>query len=471
MVARHTQPNPDLMIKKLYHIGLIAYLALFILSIVFYKERIVFVDCAYQLFQILRTSDFTIQNYRYGAIVTQIYPLLCAKLSVPLNASIYVYSASFIIHFATCYWISGRVLKQYGIALSILLFNILFVTDTFYWAQSELPQGAVFLLLTLAVMRSEIFIHKPILQALLLVPMIVLSTLFHPILFIAAIFLAGYFAINNKIITNKKIFFIAAAALLITFYLKLRFVVTAYDTKAMKTTDNIFSKIADWPNLYSTRHFIKHMLGRFMWIPVCSAIIGIIYIKERKWLNLLLFTAFMVGYTIIINTSYPTDYTKDFYIENLYLPLSIFIAIPFVFDVLPRLEQKQLGYILFVLILATGLVRIYLNHDTYTNRLTWERNLLKNNPGKKMLIAETPAIADTLIMAWGTPYEFWLLSTTESAGKETANIFVTDTLDKFYLAHWDRKSFITNWQVIDYSALPEKYFNLNDTFSRYEIVR
>ena len=135
------------MFKIIYRIGFIGYLFLFILSAVFYKERTVFTDIAYHLFYLLKDGTFAIQNFRYGAAFTQIFPLAASWLSLPLSTVMFFYSVGFTIFYFTCYVVAGSVFKNHKLALILLLFNFLFVTDTFYWIQSELPQGIAFSIL------------------------------------------------------------------------------------------------------------------------------------------------------------------------------------------------------------------------------------------------------------------------------------------------------------------------------------
>lgn len=65
------------------------------------------------------------------------------------------YSIGFMAYYLICYFICGSLLKQYDFALIILLLNLLFVTETFFYTPSELPQGIALLMVTFAFVRNK----------------------------------------------------------------------------------------------------------------------------------------------------------------------------------------------------------------------------------------------------------------------------------------------------------------------------
>lgn len=139
------------MFKRLYYIGFAGYLVLFIFSVIFFKERTVFGDIAYHLFPILKDNTFLIPNFRFGAFLTQLYPLLTSRAGRPLSSVMMAYSVGFIFYHFIYYLICGLICKRYDFGIIILLFNLLFLSHTFYWIQSELPQAINLFILLLAV--------------------------------------------------------------------------------------------------------------------------------------------------------------------------------------------------------------------------------------------------------------------------------------------------------------------------------
>jgi hypothetical protein len=171
----------------------------------------------------------------------------------------------------------------------------------------------------------------------------------------------------------------------------------------------------------------------------------------------------------LINVSYPDAATPNFYIENLYLPIGIFIALPLVYDVMVLIRSERLSIIMIALIIVTGCMRMYTTHVPYTARLNWERAFLSKNSDKKLLVNAKVVPMDTLIISWGTPYEFWLLSTMEN--KKTASIIISDNPDELSWALRDKDKFLTTWGSFSYDNLPHRYFKFSDTATTYTLIK
>ena len=86
-----------------------------------------------------------------------------------------------------------------------------------------------------------------------------------------------------------------------------------------------------------------------------------------------------------------------------------------------------------------------------------------------MVVVLVLVIIIIVLMAWGTPYEFWLLSTTEQG--TTASIIIDDKPELRPWAALLRKSLVVNWGIFPYSELNPKYFHFTDTTTGYEIIK
>ena len=112
------------MYKRLYFIGIGAYAIMLFFSILFYKERIIFLDTAFTLFHIIKDNHFYIGFYRFGDAFNQIPPFLAIKSGLSLKIAMIAYSAGFVVYYFICYFICG-CLKRYDFALIVLLLNML----------------------------------------------------------------------------------------------------------------------------------------------------------------------------------------------------------------------------------------------------------------------------------------------------------------------------------------------------------
>lgn len=461
--------SPDKMYRSSYKLGFIAYTCLIIMAIIFYQERTVFVDIAYHMFHILKDDTFAIQNFRFGAIFTQLIPLVGGKLQLSLDTIMLLYSAGFIVYYFICYAICGSVLKQYGLALVLLLGNILFVTDTFFWIQSELPQGLAFMMVVLSLVNySKSKPDNPWLLSLVFAGGVTVA-FFHPLLLFPLGFIFLYSLLNSELFLNKKLFLSFFIFYLLIVVIKTIAFKTPYDNTAFSGVKNFLTLFPDYFTIDSNKVLLKNFITKYYWIPVVSIWLVVVYVSKKEWLKLGLLVVAVTGYFLLINVSYPSGAT-DFYIENLYLPIGIMLAVPLVYDIFPVLSfrNKNMPILLIATIITTGLLRIFIHSDPYVARLEWGKGILNKYEGKKVLMHSSEAPMDTLLMTWGTPYEFWLLSTAEKG--TSASIAILDDIEGVKWAAGNKQDFITQWGVFNYKDLPKTYFKFSDTTSSYILM-
>lgn len=456
------------MYKPLYKVGVAAYLMFFLFAILFFRERTIFIDVSFILYEIIRDNELAVQVYRFGSGITQSFILLGRRLDMSLEHIMLLYSAGVAFYYFVCYIICGRVLKRYDVALGLLLFNILFVTDTFYWIQAELPQGVAMLFVLLAFVQSDIAKKGGVLIYLLTAALVITVSFFHPLLFIPGLYIVLFHTSKWDRIENKKLFYFSVIVFVIAQLVKAKWFGNPYDTEATQKKENLKLFFPNYLDLYSTKTFIKNWLGSFIWIPISSLFIIVVTIVKRRWVELALFLGFMVGYTILICASYPNEQTQAFYIENLFLPLAIIIAIPFIYNVIPQLNKK-LTIGLFLLVIIMGCIRIYNKHHFYSERIAWEREFLKEHIDEKVIVDSKLVPMQKVIMTWGTCYEFWLLSTIEYG--RTASIIIHDNPESMLMSHWDTRYFKTAWGAETYDQLPEQYFKFQDTVTAYKVLK
>jgi hypothetical protein len=457
--------------KGLYFFGFIAYAFLFLFAVLFFKERTIFADIAYQLF-VLITDGFSIQNFRFGAIGTEVFPLAAARIHLPLASVMMVYSIALVLYHFLYYLLIGLVLKKYDFALVLLLFHTIFVSDTFYWIQSELPQGISLFILMLAV-GSAVDIQK-IKSAFGIGALVLLSggmfvvAFMHPLIIVPVLFALCFLLLSqaNNTINSKAMLFIALP-FFVEYAVKFLFFKNDYDANVIAHSVSSFCFESIFRN-YHNKHFLQNCLVKYYWVPVLSAAITAFYARKRAWLKLALFVSFAGGYLLLVNVTHPDNKATDFYIENLYLPLGLFIAFPLVFDILPTIQKREIAFGVLFILMISGALRIYQTHTVYTDRLVWERDFLKENLNKKLIIDARSVPKDVLLMTWASPYEFWLLSTTEFG--QTASIMIADDPAKYTEDGKDSKNFVTKYYPIPYYRLPKEYFMLRDSVSTYSAM-
>ncbi len=455
------------MIKKAYFSGFLVFGILLVLSLVFYKERMILPDDAFYLFDMCKKSGFVIAHFRFISIVTEWLPLLGIKLGLPLNVLAMCYSASFIIYYLVCYALCGLVLRNYKAGLAFLLYLILFTTHTFYWMLSELGQGIALLFVLYAWLSST---ERPFrFSALSIIPVaaIIATLVFaHPLILFPFSFVLIFLFFNQP---DKRRPVIAAAGLFIlTLICKNIFFKEGYDSGAMEGVKNFGKLFPDYFTIHSTKQFVKNCFGKYWTIPVLSICIGLCYLLQRRYRRLCFFALYVIGFIMLVNVSFPDPGTLELYIENLYMPLGVFIALPFIYDVWPWLEQRRIIAPTFALLIAGCLIRIYAAHYPYTDRLNWQRSVLAQHRHEKVIIQSNILPMDKVLMTWCSAYEFWLLSTIEQ--HQTASVVIVEYVSKVMWMKDQKQAFVTEFGFIPYQELTPKYFSLPDTNTSYNIL-
>ena len=107
------------------------------------------------------------------------------------------------------------------------------------------------------------------------------------------------------------------------------------------------------------------------------------YVLRKQFLKCILMLSFTAGYIMLLNISSPNQ-TYKVYAEVNYMPIAIFICVPFIWDVLPNIRFSKIAFYLGVLIIAQRLFDIAQTHQTYTQRLSFlQHSLNVNHPTKR----------------------------------------------------------------------------------------
>ncbi|MDG1296985.1 MAG: hypothetical protein P8P48_07595 [Saprospiraceae bacterium] len=148
--------------------------------------------------------------------------------------------------------------------------------------------------------------------------------------------------------------------------------------------------------------------------------------------------------------------------------MTIFIAFPLVYDLMPKLKMTYAAYAL-ILVVVIRLADIYYTHDFYEERVDYLYGVIddvKSDSNSKVVLKEREADKEALMMTWAVPYEVWVLSTCRD--QESASIILTPNVDgKSYIQQYSTK-FSATWGDFDYNSLPQQYFVFKDN-SNYVI--
>jgi hypothetical protein len=377
-------------------LGLVTMLVLLVFAWHFYMERAAYYDLAYHVFIYLKTKSLFVQNRRFVAIVTQWPTLMAVRAGLPLDQVLRLYSVVFVGYYLTVFLLCAYWMRNEQVALVVALLFVLLASRTFYWAQSELPQALASMLLFYAGIGRQVPVRlrTSTLALAALVPVFIFG---HPLCVIPFLFIWAYdWALNRRF---RDWGYYGLLVLALGTY-KLRAMLTppgSYEATHMTFTPNLIKYFPNYLTLSSFDNFWRLCATSLIALPLALVALTIFYIRQKDWLawlRLALVWAFVVGYVFIVNISNP-DYTDETYLENLYLPLTLFIAIPLALELLPALERRWQGRGptvvagLLAVVLALRLAVVWHAHIPYTAYQQWMSKLLNYTskyPERKFLM-------------------------------------------------------------------------------------
>lgn len=443
---------------------------LVLLGLIFYLERITNLDMAFQTFLILKSGNLEIQSGRFGAAATQVWPWAAQMAGWSLKGVLTAYSLGHALWPGILALFCWRI-GQWRWSLAIGLVATLMTTHTFYWL-SEMPQGLVFLCAVFAWMHAKGSMGAfRWWQWPLWLGALTTAFYFHPLVLYAEAFLCLFFLLEtNKPrpwawmhLTALGIF----GALTILKYKVLK--LDWYDAVAIKRQEAFGKLWPHWFDLESNRKFLEWTAADYwlVWLVIAGSLAY--YVWKRNWAKGLLVAIWPPAFVLMVNVPYYEAVGQQFYMENLYLPLAVFAAVPFLFDVLkPPNERDRLarsGAVALAVVFALNFFRIEQAHQLWTNRLQWEQSFMNKTAARaqrKIILSEKHAPMDTLKMSWGSPYEFLLLSSLTHPDSARC-LIISDNPQRYDSLLTRPQLFLGSFKNYPFEGLPKRYFNFQDT--------
>lgn len=481
--------------QKLTRLGYAALLGLLILSAIFYQERALFTDIAYQTFLMINDGGLQVQVYRFGAGVVQLLPLLALKLEAPLWAISFCYSISFPLLYLLFYWVIVRMLRQPLMGWALVLLFTLMVYDGFYWPSSEQQQGLAFLLVFWAFVLRFPALDRWWMPLVAAVGIVALA-FYHPLVFIPFFFLWGYLGwLKPELRTGR--FLGLALLMIVVLALKSQLAANWYDSGKYGA---FFSNLVqDFPNYFqypSHRKFLINSLYYWYGFPIALLPLTAFYVAKKRWLPLAWVWAFCLGHLFLLHIGSPESRYR-FYAEVNYLPLTIYVVVPLLLEwafprwdksdnlrdgslaatrrrgvnisgasnhqapVPKRFERGPWLFYLFLSIIVLRLLTIALHHRPFTARVNWLATQMESAPSttNRYVLPLDQAPMDTLLMEWGVAYESLLLSAMEHPDSAKTILILPDTGRYPDLFRSDT-AFYSGLKAHDLEELNPAYFRL-----------
>lgn len=455
--------------------GHILFAILTIMAACFWQERTLILDAAFQSYLFIADGQPAIMVERFGAASVQMLPLMGVWAGASLSSVLILYSISIVLFHWALFSVCLYVLHDKKAALTILLFNILLVGDSFYWMQNELLQAItlMFVLWSLWMRRGDwrVFTKPDWVLSLVLATTV---AYYHPLVFFPlAFFWCWLWMHPERPVTRQTLLGIA---LLFAAIFSSKYIFRApnfYDRGMTGQYVREFSfSLEKLSASNSFLDFVAHLGNNLILFPPLLALVTIFYCRKKKFLSAALVLTSTLFYVVLIMQRFLAD--DRWYIqESHYQALAVFLIVPMVWDIFPALAFRRWLLVLPVCVFIIRLVGIWNTHESYTERLAYVRGLLaetKSFEGKKHVISEDQADRKKLLMYWGLPFETLQISALESPDSARV-IAIAENADSL-AARLPRDSMVS-FLMIPHKAFrdwPEQYYRMSDT-SSYHYIR
>lgn len=449
------------------------FVILFIGSVIFARERILFCDASFILTEILNADSLRIQEHRYGSFITQLFPLLAGKAHVPLKDIILLYSISFNLFYLMAAAIILFRFKNIKLAVLMAFYYTLFVSDTYFWTNNELHQAVAWMFLLIGfimdykVRQYPFWLHIPIFIILSF-----LSFFTHPLILLVLPFLWLFILLDHTLnpYNFKKGLLLSGLLLIICvakFYIMKQ---GGYDNEKLNAPTHISLKdlIASFTSPMARIISVK-MLTQYFFIPILFVTGVLVAWKEKRYNHLLLTVVFSTGYFIAVCLTF--NNFVPFYAESEWMPFTIITTLPFVYYVLPKLKPAT-AMALLSIIFAVRIGYIIQAAQKFEERKEWVFATLDNMKDQgitKGYLYNNERIDKLLLINWGTPVESLLASALK--GDKPNRTFVTDSPEGIKNRMvTSGKEMIGCFNTWNYAALNAYYFQI-DTTSSYILIK
>jgi hypothetical protein len=448
------------------YFGHIGFMILFFLSILFFKERILFNDSVFQFFKIVNFEKINIEASRYSTFLTQIPLLLALKTTIGLKGLALIYSVSFIALYYLVFLICTHWFRNAAVGVAILFSLVISITQSFYHPVTETHQAIVYSLLAYGILQHDFRYKRKFIQYMLSGAALGLAFYSHPV----GLF-TGLFVLFYQLVEQKK-WNLTGHYLLVTMLLLLAFL-KFFTIREESYEGGFFTQLMDfngspenWKNLYSLQFFVYRLNGLYLGLMLLFLAFGVIAIRQKEYIKTIFVAASTLGFFLITLVTYATG-DADFMMERSFMPLTVFIVLPFFTTIQRKMIPKNtlILTVLMLLVFLPGIVRITKEGFRNRERLDYVHGLFMDpsvEHSAKILLKKNEANTQKIIYTWPLAFTTLVSSSMDNSG-HSRTIYMYDDIEGFEKYRSQETNVFLGapfWLEWPYSALNDRFFNL-----------
>jgi hypothetical protein len=412
-MPRSADTRRDLIVLQLT--GHLFFLFLFLLSLVYWKERQAF-DAGHYLVELINRQFFFVAHGRPIGVVSQWLPLLAVWLHLPLKAVALLYSIGDILWYYLVFLLLAHGLQTRRGIITLLLMLSLTVCYSFFCPVTELLQALVLIPVWQCLLERSFRLRLPLL--ILLTALILFS---HPLLFFPLSFAFVWHLLHREKAgalfraDQHRVEGVTAGAILVFTALKFA-LLDEYDHG--KTFYPVVYQDYGYLKSLGPSVFFHHVAVVMKAWPLMTIIFGaslLVYLSKRQWRKGLFLFSAVALYLLIVSASHRFDQTSN-YFERILLPLPAIVAIGAagIIGISRVFVPKLLAFTGLVLVLLLHFDLLRITAQPYTLRVIQLRDLCQQasllHQSKAILKEEQLEQFPFAMCGWSTTLESLLLS-------------------------------------------------------------
>lgn len=375
-MLRPTDTRRDLIVLQLT--GHLFFLFLFVLSLVYWKERQAF-DAGHYLVELINRKFFFIAHGRPAGIVSQVLPLSGIWLQLPLRIIAILYSLGDILWYYLVFVYLAHGLQTRRGIIALLLILSLTVRYSFFCPVTELLQALVLIPVWLCLLGRSFRLQLPLL--VLLTAFILFS---HPLLFYPLSFAFGWYLLHREkaegVFRPDQSWVEWITTVSILFFTILKFaLLDEYDHG--KTFYPVVYQDYGYLKSLSPSVFFHHAAVVSRAWPLMAVIFVaslLVFVSKQQWKKSLFLFSAAALYLLIVSASHRFDHVSN-YFERILLPLPAMVAIgaASIIGLSRVFVPKLLAFTGLVLVLLLHFDLLRITAQPYTLRVIQLRDLCR----------------------------------------------------------------------------------------------
>jgi len=429
-------------IKKYW--GEIFFLFYLLMACVFYKERTLFLDNAFQAFLLIQDGYIEINANRWPAVINRVLPWMAVLINCKLECVLLLFSVNYVL----VQYLIFLLIKRPGktvLALGYVLILALAQNHAFFWCNSELV-----LLLGFIFMWWSLFSSGRWIAAAFLTGVIAWT---HPVSLVAFTFLIGLLWINNRFTTVPS--YISAIVFYPNYWLQSSAFPNWYDT--MKKESFAF-QLENYQFLRDDWGLSLVWESGWLYVAIISLVI-VWHIQKRFFKPLIFFliSSLLLLLMLDIGNLSPGGSSFEFYNEVNMMTLFYFCVASVLvhFNTPGKHLNPQIKIYILLLCIVSGMIQWIPTSRFYTDRINWFEKLVAKHD--RAVIDENTMPQDILVQSWASACESLLISSIKGNSQTVLISGDPRAIDIPML----KDSFITAFRNYPLEEMNPRYFNLS----------